>query len=108
MGEGIEVEIDDRHAITWPQVRESLGLNPAGPDEVDGVKVVSVEESEDGYSTNAVTLRFADADALQNASIRLFNQAEKMFEYGIHDDAGDVQDFASYALPSAHEVIPDE
>jgi len=85
-------------------VREALDLNPAGPDEIEGIDVANVEKSDDGYFTHEVILRFESVETLEAATQRLFDQASEMFEYGIHDDAGDVQDFASYALPATHEV----
>lgn len=98
------VRIDDRNASAWPECREALGLNQAGPDRVDGVEVVSTETTDDDLFTRAVELRFESPDALQAATDRLFEQAVEMFEYGIHGDAGDVQDFAS-ALPHPTEVF---
>jgi len=101
------VQINGRHVSAWPEVREALGLNPAGLDPVDGVKVINVEKSDHGHITLSVTLHFESAESLENASKRLFNQAEEMFSYGIDNDAGDVRDFASYALPTPTEVFPD-
>lgn len=98
------VRIDDRNASAWPECREALGLNSAGPDRVEGVEVVSTETTETGLFTRAVELRFASPEALESATNRLFEQASEMFEYGIHDGAGDVQDFAA-SLPHPTEVF---
>jgi hypothetical protein len=101
------VQINSHHVDAWPEVREALGLNPGGPDLVDGVKVINVEKGDYGHITLSVTLHFESAESLANASKRLFNEAEEMFAYGIEDDAADVRDFASYALPTPTEMFPD-
>jgi hypothetical protein len=42
------VQIDDRHARTWPECREALGLNRGGPAPVEGIDVLAEEgESDD-------------------------------------------------------------
>lgn len=99
------VHVDGYYASAWPEVKESLGLNPAGPEEIEGIEVLDVETSEDGCFTHAVRLRFESPEVLKQAKSRLFDQAEEMGRYGIHDDAKDVQDFAFHALPMPSEVF---
>jgi len=106
MSETGVVKITDRHARTWPQARECLGLNPAGPDEISGIEVINEETDDTGDYTTEVTLSFASPEALDTATSRLFSQAEELFAYGAHSDAKDVQDFVG-ALPPTREVFND-
>lgn len=109
--DGIQVTFEGEHGYVsaWSEVRESLGLNPAGPDQVDGVELVEEvgvyydDDDEHPHSYERVVLLFHDVEALGRASDRLFSQATEMFEYGIGRDAEKVQDFAS-RMPSSYDV----
>lgn len=93
----------------WSDVRENLGLNPAGPDQVDGVELVEEDgvyyDEDDDYphGYERAVLLFDDVEALERASDRLFSKATEMFEYGLGRDAEKVQAFAS-RIPSKYTV----
>lgn len=95
----------------WSPAREDLGLNGGGPDPVDGVELIDEEpvyypddDPEDSYPRGhtEVVLGFADEDALEAASDRLYDKATERFEWGA-SDAEDVQEFAG-RLPTPREV----
>lgn len=94
----------------WPEAAEDLDLLGPGPKEADGVEVVEEEpryydeEEQDrvsGYTR--VVLAFDDPDTLESASSQLFDKATERFEWGMTDEASDVQTLAG-ALPRPTEV----
>ena len=96
--------------VGYQESKEDLGLNPAGPDPVDGLEIVSEEpkyydedeqEHISGY-TEAV-FAFEDEDALDAAKERLYSIATVRFEWGMAKEGKKVQDFAG-AIPSHHDV----
>lgn len=94
----------------WPEAREDLGLNKAGPEPVEGVEIVEEHEvyyDEDEQQNVAgyekVVLLFEDVGILEDASDRLFEKATERFEWGIADSASDVQNLASQ-LPTEYDV----
>lgn len=83
----------------WMMVKEDLGLNKAGPDEIDGLEI---ENEEANYydeeaqahiqSCESVTLRFSDKETIDEARARLHEMAEERFRMG-GSEAEKVRDF---------------
>jgi len=107
--EGVEVTVTSELGNSvkgWPESREDLGLNKHG-NPVAGVELVREiahfhdEDDEYPYGHGPVTLRFPDADALDEARDHLREKATERFEWGADGEA--VQAFLG-RLPSKFDV----
>jgi hypothetical protein len=75
----------------WGQVRDALGLSPAG-DDIDGVELVEADDHEI-KGVESATLRFDSKQAADEAREQL-QDAEEMLKYeDCFDEAQDVQSF---------------
>jgi hypothetical protein len=103
---GITVSVEGRAASGWPEAREDLGLNRAGPEPIEGVRIVDEVVSDVTGTGESVTLRFSDVTALERARDRLEAKRMDRAEWGSYDEAEEVERFA-VALPSRPEVESD-
>lgn len=81
----------DGHLRRWGQVRDALGLSPAG-DDIDGVELVEADDH--GISgVESATLRFDSKQAAEKAREQLEDAEEMLKSEDCFDEAQDVQSF---------------